>query len=374
MLENQALEDSPEARGPRKKWGFISILIIVVSFIGLIISFKFYQEQQSRQAQLHFAKAEELYDSKKYQEAVTEYEFVASKHPRSAYVPACLYKSGYIYFRHLRKDDLSAKAFEALLAKYPDNQFVYESLYCLLDVYDRLGKNQELVRNAQTLLAKYPTQVSRDSLRIIMVTALMKLGNIDQAYQVLSQIEDKNAPIVKNSQEYYQIMATKDPSNPQLHYELARIYKGMGLTQKVYQEVSEADRIKKMNQEAIKREAAEQAYAKKMQNMPGNKPPVLKPKLKISQHEEQLYISHARALSRLMQETDGYTKKLGEPKNPEEQRVINGKLEEFVKIFWVDWYRQNNTTLAEFNKMMKKINTDRDLAQVLSNKIYSSGK
>lgn len=363
-------EDTQQATGNRKNKIFIYIFLIVALVIMLVIGYKTYQVRQAKQAEFHFSKAEMLYSYQKYHEAVTEYELVASKYPHSEYVPASWYNTGYIYFRYIRNDELSAKAFETLLAKYPDNKFIYETMFCLVDVYDRLGKNEALARTTQNLLSKYPNQVNRDSLRIILATALVKLGNIDHAAQVVSQIENKDAPVIKNSQEYYQLLMMKDPTNPQLHYELARIYKGMGLQQKVALELAAADSVKKMNKIASQQKAAEEANAKKAQNIPA-KQRVLKPKLKISAREEQLYLNYARALSHLWQETEEYSKKLGQPEKPEEQNAVNVKIKEFTDQYWVNFYKQNNTTVAECGKIIKKINTDKDLAEVLSNKVYT---
>lgn len=238
------------AIGTQKKWGFMGLLIIIVA---LIVGFKAYQSHQARQAQLCFAKAEELYNNKKYQEAAQEYEYVAARYPRSEHVPECWYKAGYIY-RHFLFDDVAAAgALKKLLDQFPGNQYQQETLVLLVDIYDRLGRYKEQNDTIKRLLAEFPGAVDEDALRLELFNSFYKLGQKKEAWEQLALIKNKKSNVVRNSQEYYRLLISRDPADPQPHVELARIYEGMGLKEKAKGELAVAAILKQMTAQAKNR-------------------------------------------------------------------------------------------------------------------------
>lgn len=238
--------------GTQKKWRFTSRLIIIALVIGLAVGFKAYQKHQARQARFCFAKAETLCNYKKYQEAVKEYEFVAAKYSRSEYVPACWYKAGYIYRYFLFDDAAAARALKKLLGQFPANQYQKETLVLLVDIYARLGQYKEQNDTIRRLLAEFPGAVDEDALRLELSKGLYKLGQDKEALAQLALIKNKKANVVRQSQEYYQLLITRDSSNPQPHLELARIYRGLGLEQKAQDELIIAARLKQRQKKAQK--------------------------------------------------------------------------------------------------------------------------
>jgi tetratricopeptide (TPR) repeat protein len=367
MPDDQFPEANQQTIGTKKKWGFICILFIIVLALGLAGGFKAYQKHQARQAQLHFTAAEELYNYKKYQEAVQEYELVATKYPRSEYVTTCWYKAGYIYRQFLLNDAAAAKALQKLMDLFPYNQYRKETLVLLVDIYARLGKYKEQNDTIKRLLAEFPNEVNADALRLEFSKSAMRLGQTKEALEQLALIKDKNANVVKNSQEYYQLLSTEDPFDPQPHLELARIYKGMGLQQRASIEFETAKWIKK-NAAAVK--AAQQKPVVPSKYARGFTQKKVPPKIKLLPKEEKLYIGYALAQNKdWPAEMYKKSQSLGTPKNEQEAKVFSEKMQKFETEWWSGWYAKNQTTYNECEKIKAKVVNDQGTAILLNERV-----
>lgn len=350
--------------GTQRKWGFISSLIIMVLVISLVVGFKAYQKHQTRQAQLRFAAAESLYNYKKYQEAATEYEFVATKYPRSEHVPACWYKAGYIYRYFLFDDAAAARVLKKLLDL---SQYRKESLVLLVDIYARLGQYKEQNDIISRLLAEFPGAIDEDTLRLESSKGLYKLGQNKEALEQLALIKNKESNVVRNSQEYYQLLSAQDPFNPQPHMELSRIYKGMGLQQRAVVEFETAKWIKK---NAAEVKAAQQKVAAPANYVRGPTQKRVPPKIKLLPREEKLYIEYI--LTQNQSWPTAMHKKsqaLGSPNNEQEALALGEKIQKYEKEWWSAWYAKNQTSYNECEKIRSKVINDQGLAMLLNERI-----
>jgi tetratricopeptide (TPR) repeat protein len=353
--------------GTQKKWGFISILIIIVLVMGLAIGFKAYQKHQARQAQLRFAAAEVLYNYKKYQEAAREYEFIATRYPRSEHVPDCWYKAGYIYRHFLLDDAAAARALKKLLDLFPGNQYRKEALVFLVDIYARLGQFKEQNDIIKLLLAEFPGAVNEDALRLEVSKSLYKLGQNKEALGQLALIKNKESNVVRNSQEYYQLLSVQDPFDPQPHLELARIYKGMGLQQRAAVEFETAKWIKK---NAAEVKAAQQKVTASSKYVRGFNQKKVPPKIKLSPREEKLYIEYTLAQKRYWRTAmNKKSMSLGTPKDEKEAMALGEKIQQYEKEWWSTWYTKNKTSYDECEKIQFKVINDQGWAILLNERI-----
>ena len=352
--------------GTRKKWGLVSLLIILL-VIGLVVGSKAYQKHQVRQAQIRFAAAETLYSYQKYQEAAREYEFVATKYPRIEYVPVCWYKAGYIYRYFLFNDAAAENALKKLVDLFPANQYRKEALSLLIDIYSRLGKYKEQNDTIKRFLAEFPGAANEDALRLELSKGLAKMNQNKEALEQLALIKDPQANVIKNSQEYYQLLIAKDPLDPQPHLELARIYKGMGLQQRAVTEFETAKWIKK-NAAEIK--AAQQKTAGPSKYPQGFIQKKVPPKIKLSPREEKIYIGCA--VAQRQDWPDAMYKRsqsLGPPANEQEAVAVGEKLQQYEKEWWSAWYAKNQTSYDECEKIRFKVINDQGTAMQLNEKI-----
>lgn len=219
----------------------IAAIIVAVMVVALKAGYRYYYRWQEKQALIHLAKAEGFALNNKYPEAAAEYRIIAEKYPRSKQAATAWYRIGVIYTRNIADDKLAENAFEILLKKYPDFPLQFEIQYYLLLAYDRLRKNDELIKISQDIIDKFPGKMDADSLYLEKAEAYFRQGNLEEAYNNVMKMRNKNSPLIKFSQKYHQILIAHNPSDPQPHYALAEIYSRMGLKAKSESELKMAD-------------------------------------------------------------------------------------------------------------------------------------
>lgn len=345
----------------------IKILICILA-IGLVVGFiAAYQKNQSKQAQLHFSQAEALYNNLKYQEAVKEYEFIAAKYPRTKHVPECWYKAGYIYRYFLSSDADAEKMLRKFINRSTATSYRKEALVLLVDIYARLRKYKEQNDIITRLLAKYPGAVDEDSLRLELAKGFYKLGQLKEAQEQIALIKNKESNLVKYSQEYYQLLSLQDPSNPQPHLELARIYQGMGLQERAAAELEAAKMIMKNSAEA---KAVPQKGPAPVNYVRGPIQKKVSPKTAISPREEKLYIDYWTAQNKSWRAAMfEKSQSLGTPASEQQARAFGNKIQQYEKEWWSDWYAKNKTSYDECEEIRLKVVSDQGLARQLNEKI-----
>ncbi len=342
-------------------------IIIAVLVVGLVAGFKAYQRWQAKQASLRFAKAEVLYHNKKYQEAVKEYEFVATKYSRTEPAPACWYQAGYIYRHFLLNDTAAAKALQKLLAKFPQTQYRKEALLLLADVYARLKQYKEQNETINHFLKEFPGTVDEDVLRLELAKGFLGQGMNKEAIEQTALIKNKESAIVRFSQEYYQLLSMQDPLNPQPHLELARIYKGMGLPNKAAIENETANWLKKS---AASLKAAQQKVPAPVNYVRGPIQKEVSPKTAISPREEKLYIAYLTAQNKSWRSAMfEKSQSLGTPASEQQTKAFGDKIQQYEKEWWSDWYAKNQTSYDECEEIRLKVVSDQGLARQLNEKI-----
>ncbi len=342
-------------------------ILIAVLVIGLVAGLKAYQKHQNKQAQLRFARAEALYNNKKYQEAVKEYEFVAAKYPRSEQAPASWYTAGYIYRHFLFNNAAAAKTLQKLLARSMATPYRKETLVLLIDIYYHLGQYKEHNDVITRLLKEYPGAVDEDVLRLELAKGFNKMGQTKETLEQLALIKNKESDVVRHSQEYYQLLIIRDPADPQPHLELARIYKEIGLKERAASELKTAEWLKK-NAAAVK--AAQQKAAAPANYQRGFTEKKVSPKIELSPREEKLYIDYNVAQKKSWRKAmNEKSQSLGTPANEKQALTFGANIQRYEKEWWSSWYAQNQTSYDECEKIRFKVMNDPGLARQLDEKI-----
>jgi len=339
-------------------------LLIVIVLVTAAVT---YHKYQTKQGQLHFAKAEALFNYQKYQEAAQEYEFVATSYPRAEYAATCWYKAGLINRRFLLNDAAALKDLQKFVALFPQNQYRKEGLILLVDVCGRLGQYKEQTEVINRLLTEFPGAVDADTLRLEIVKGFYKQGQLKEALEEIALIKNKDSDLVRNCQEYYQLLISQNPYDSQSHLELSRIYKGMGLQAKAAAEFDSAKWIKK-NEEAVK--AAQQLKAVPAQYPRGIIGKTIPPKIKLSPREENLYIEYDLAQHKYWPAAmNKKSQSLGVPKNDQEAMALGKNIQQYEKEWWSEWYANNKTSNNECEKISDKVLNDQGLTRLLNEKI-----
>ncbi|MDD5259155.1 MAG: hypothetical protein PHD29_04265 [bacterium] len=338
--------------------------IIIILVIALIAGFNAWRKYQTKQAQIVFTKAEALYNNKKYQEAVQEYESVGAKYSYSEYAPPSLYKAGYIYCHFLFNDAAAAKALQKLVARPKATPYRKEGLILFIDIYDRLRQYKERNDVITRLMKEYPGAVDEDVLRLELAKSLNKMGQAKEALAQLALIKNKESDVIRSSQEYYHLLIIRDPADPQPHLELARIYKQIGLQKRAAGELETATWLKK-NAAALK--AAQQKTAAPPKSRRGNIEKEVPPKIELTPREKKLYIDYTVAQNKTWRAAmNEESQSLGAPADEQQAMVFGAKLQQYEKEWWSDWYTKNQTSYEECEKIRLKVMNDQGLARQLN--------
>lgn len=74
-----------------------------------------------------FEQAKKYQEESKFVEAVTSYEELVRKYPRSRQAPQCLFMLGYLYANHMNDLDKARNAYQSFLEKYPNDPLVKDA-------------------------------------------------------------------------------------------------------------------------------------------------------------------------------------------------------------------------------------------------------
>ena len=99
--------------------------------------------------------ADNLFNQKKYLEALDLYEKYAKENPEDLLAPEAIYRSGLCYYR-LEYYSNAIKTWEGLVEKYKTDKKAPEALYQVADTYFRAQKYTEAVAAFRKLIADYP--------------------------------------------------------------------------------------------------------------------------------------------------------------------------------------------------------------------------
>ena len=105
--------------------------------------------------QSQFQIANNLFNQKKYLEALDIYEKYAKENPESSLTPEVIYRSGLCYYR-LEYYSSAIKSWEMLVEKYKTDKKAPEALFQVADTYFRAQKYIEAVAAFRKLTADYP--------------------------------------------------------------------------------------------------------------------------------------------------------------------------------------------------------------------------
>ncbi|MGA7839152.1 MAG: tetratricopeptide repeat protein [Ignavibacteriaceae bacterium] len=104
----------------------------------------------------YYQYAQTLYKSGETREAISEFNNLQRKFPRSNYADKSLYIIGWIYFQQ-NNFDQAIRSYENVLEKYPNSNLGPTIYYSIGDCYFNQGKYDSAIVSYQTVLVDYPT-------------------------------------------------------------------------------------------------------------------------------------------------------------------------------------------------------------------------
>lgn len=201
----EALWHSSEAVLTHKK-ALISTAIVVAVIIGAIFGWRFYTQRQSLKASAEFGAAMQVFQapvvtpgtppppnmlsysnsSKKYQDALTKFEAVVKRYPRTHAGQLSRYYAG-LCFEKLGKDT-EAVHWLAELQNSANPDFAALARFELAQMYDREGKSSQAVLLYNELMANPSVLVPKP---VVMLALAEHYGQSDpiQAAKLYNQIK-----------------------------------------------------------------------------------------------------------------------------------------------------------------------------------------
>ena len=132
-----------------------------------------------RPEEARFWEAETLFRMKRYTEARTLYDKVASAEPASPLAPDALYGLGWANLE-LKRREQAADGFRRLLAAYPDNVAVAPATFYLARTLVELKRADDAVELLRAFPAKYPGHRLLPDTRYLLGQALLAGGHSDE--------------------------------------------------------------------------------------------------------------------------------------------------------------------------------------------------
>lgn len=113
------------------------------------------KETNKMVTQSQYEIADNLFNQKKYLEALDLYEKFAKENPEDPLTPEAFYRSGLCYYR-LEYYSSAIKSWEALVEKFKNDKKAPEALYQVADTYFRAQKYPEAIASFKKLMTEYP--------------------------------------------------------------------------------------------------------------------------------------------------------------------------------------------------------------------------
>ncbi len=123
-----------------------------------------------------FARAERMYAAKAHDRALTLYRQYLDDYPEAYLAPAALMKQGMIHMERKRYA-AARKAFETLTQRYPDSLLVPDALIRILETRYREGAYEQVIREADAVMATARTQDQIGRVYLILGNAYLAKGS-----------------------------------------------------------------------------------------------------------------------------------------------------------------------------------------------------
>lgn len=155
-----------------------------------------------RNPDTYYQYAQTLYKSGNTGEAISEFENLQRKFPRSEYADRSLYIVGWIYFQQ-NKFDMAIKGYENVLDKYPGSSLGPTIYYSIGDCYFNQGLYDSAIVSYQKVLVDYPSSSHVfDAVNGIQYSYIAK-NEPEKAVGLIDQFVEQNPGLSFTDQIYF---------------------------------------------------------------------------------------------------------------------------------------------------------------------------
>lgn len=174
----------------KKEFGFWQLVVVLamLALFGLMLVYGF--KPQSFEGRLQ--KAEKLWKSKKYDEAISLYLSAVEMQPQNPKVPDILLQVGDIYNLSLNQIDKAVKTYDLLSVRYPSSDYALQSFIKKGEIYFGSDQFDKALREYQNILENFPNIKDREVYRLRMGISHMKLKQYEAARREFKRILDNN--------------------------------------------------------------------------------------------------------------------------------------------------------------------------------------
>lgn len=111
-----------------------------------------------------FDKAKTLQEQSDFTGAITSYQDIVKRFPKSTQAPQCQFMIGYLYANHMKNIDLAKDAYRKFIKDYPEHQLVKDAQWEL----DHLGQDVNKIEELNQMLTKEggAGTVKKDTLKL----------------------------------------------------------------------------------------------------------------------------------------------------------------------------------------------------------------
>ena len=103
--------------------------------------------------------AKKAQEEENFAGAVSSYQEVVKRFPKSPQAPQCQFMVGYLYANHLKNIDMAKTAYNQFIRDYPEHELVKDAQWEL----DHLGKDVNEIEELNKILAKDSTKAKADT-------------------------------------------------------------------------------------------------------------------------------------------------------------------------------------------------------------------
>lgn len=174
----------------KKEFGFWQLVIVLamLALLGLMLVYGL--QPQTFDARLK--KAEKLWKSKKYDEAISVYLSAVEKEPQNPKVPDILLQVGDIYNLSLNQIDKAVQTYDLLSVRYPASDYALQSFIKKGEIYFGSDQFDKALKEYQNILENFPNIKDREVYRLRMGISHLKLKQYEAARREFKKILDNN--------------------------------------------------------------------------------------------------------------------------------------------------------------------------------------
>lgn len=174
----------------KKEFGFWQLVAVLgmLALFGLMLVYGL----QPQNFDTRMKKAEKLWKSKKYDEAISVYLSAIEKDPENPKVPDILLQVGDIYNLSLNQLDKAIKTYDLLSVRYPASDYALQAFVKKGEIYFGSDQFDKALREYQNILENFPNIKDREVYRLRMGISHLKLKQYEAARREFKRILDNN--------------------------------------------------------------------------------------------------------------------------------------------------------------------------------------